>query len=76
MRKTQKDFVIENLLKNGAISRNFCLRNYITRLGAIIKELEYEGWSFLKYYGKTKGFKKENWKNYYYEVVGKPNKYR
>ncbi len=41
---TQIEFVKVHLLKNGSISRNFALNNYITRLGAIIHLLKKEGW--------------------------------
>ena len=44
--KTQKERVIGQLLKVGHISRNACLRNYISRLGAIICDLTKEGWGF------------------------------
>ena len=41
---TQSQFVKFHLLKNGSISRNFALNNFITRLGAIIYNLKKEGW--------------------------------
>lgn len=41
---TQKDWVVNRLIMKGKISRNECLRNYITRLGAIILRLKNEGW--------------------------------
>ena len=34
--KSQEQFVVNELLKNGKISRNQCLQRYITRLGALI----------------------------------------
>ena len=34
--KSQENFVVNELLKNGKISRNQCLQRYITRLGALI----------------------------------------
>jgi hypothetical protein len=43
---TQKDRVIKKLNHDSYITRNECLRNSITRLGAIIKKLEYAGWRF------------------------------
>lgn len=46
MKKTQKQIVINQLLENNEISRNWCLQNYISRLSAIIYTLEKEGWSF------------------------------
>jgi hypothetical protein len=44
--KSQKDRIVGVLLKTGKISRNACLRNYISRLGAIICVLKDEGWDF------------------------------
>ena len=34
--KSQEQYVVNELLKNGKISRNQCLQKYITRLGALI----------------------------------------
>lgn len=37
--------IIKNYLKvKGSISRNYCLSIFISRLGAHIKTLQYEGW--------------------------------
>lgn len=44
--KSQKDWVIKQLLDKGKISRNFALKNFISRLGAIICDLKEEGWDF------------------------------
>ena len=44
MKQTQKEFVVSKLKKDGSISRNFCLSNYISRLGSIINNLNREGW--------------------------------
>lgn len=46
--KNQKSFVINQLITKGQVSRNLCLKNFISRLGAwmcILKEqgLKYEG---------------------------------
>lgn len=43
---TQKIRVENKLLESGYITRNQCLRNYISRLSAIIQVLESEGWIF------------------------------
>lgn len=43
---SQKDRVVQRLLKVGYITRNECLSNYITRLSAYILELKEEGWVF------------------------------
>ena len=62
---SQKEIVINQLLKNGRISRNWCLQNYISRLSAIIQNLEEEGWQF------TTGFIE---KNYVYTILKCPLK--
>ena len=46
MKQSQKDRIIKRLLERGEISRNECLRNYISRLGAYIVILKKEGWEF------------------------------
>jgi len=43
---TQEEWIIERLRKNGSITRNECLRNYISRLGARISDLKAKGWVF------------------------------
>ncbi len=44
--KSQKQRVVGVLMRDGRITRNMCLNNYISRLSAIIQELEEEGWEF------------------------------
>jgi biotin-(acetyl-CoA carboxylase) ligase len=44
--KTQLNWVKQQLRQNGQISRNEALRNYISRLGAIILVLKKQGWQF------------------------------
>lgn len=44
--KSQSERVIGVLNQQGYITRNQCLRNYISRLGAIICALKAEGWDF------------------------------
>ena len=44
--KSQKERVVQRILDTGKISRNECLRNFISRLGAIIYKLTKEGWEF------------------------------
>ena len=43
---SQLNFVKQVLREKGEISRNFCLQNYISRLGARIIDLKAEGWEF------------------------------
>lgn len=47
---TQKEFVANRLRADGRISRNFCLKNYISRLGALINLLKKDGWEFDAFY--------------------------
>ena len=44
MLQSQKTWTINRLNSDGRVSRNEALKNYITRLGAIIWTLKYEGW--------------------------------
>ena len=43
---TQKEWVENILIADGKITRNKCLRNYISRLGAIISMLKKDGYEF------------------------------
>lgn len=50
MKQHQIEFVKQQILENGYISRNKCLRNHITRLGAIINILiNSHGYVFVNY---------------------------
>ena len=46
MKTSQKDRVLKRLRETGKISRNECLRNYISRLSAIMLDLKNEGVDF------------------------------
>ena len=61
--RTQKQWVISQLKENGEITRNQCLKNYISRLSGIIQVLEEEGWTF--YPHRLDG-------DYVYTVIDKP----
>lgn len=52
--QTQKLVVEGFLKKTGRVSRNQCLRLYISRLGAIINRLKHEGYKFETKRIKTK----------------------
>lgn len=45
-KQSQKTFVKQEIAKHGFITRNKCLRNYISRLSAIIFDLKEEGFEF------------------------------
>lgn len=53
---TQKERVVKRLLATGQVTRNECLRNYISRLGAIICDLQAEGWEFTAEYDDKKDY--------------------
>lgn len=46
MKKTQIKIVDNQLNKYGYISRNWCLRKFISRLSAIIYDLKKKGYQF------------------------------
>jgi hypothetical protein len=68
---TQKKWVIEQLEQNGKITRNECLKNYITRLGAIICDLKKDGYEFE--YGEYLSYG-TNKKDYIYRLKTTPKK--
>ncbi len=70
----QEQFVINELKQNGFISRNYCLNLYdlkvrpnITRLGAIICNLNKDGWQVEGKWEHHNGRK-----DFVYRVVGMP----
>jgi hypothetical protein len=65
---SQKALVRAVLKTDKKITRNYCLARHITRLGAIIKDLEYLKWEF-----KQRGYIGYNKEDYQYLLtkVGK-----
>lgn len=57
--KKQEIFIINYLIKHGTITRNFCIKNYISRLGSYVCKLNKGSW-------KIKG---QNFKGDYQYVV-------
>ena len=51
---TQKQWVENRLNDDGKITRNTCLKNYISRLGAIISMLKDDGYEFNTQYIEVK----------------------
>lgn len=68
---SQKDRVEQRLLKVGYITRNECLKNFISRLSAIIQDLEEEGWVFET---SRKGGNYKTEADYVYTAVRTPYK--
>ena len=69
LNNTQIRWVKNRLMANKKISRNECLREYISRLGAIIARLKNDGWVFDAKYKKVQT--KHGWggKDYVYYLV-------
>ena len=65
--KTQEDRIIYKLRHDNFVTRNEALRNFISRLGAIICDLQKKGWEFKGEFIKTK-----NGKDYKYTVIKFP----
>lgn len=84
MKKIQSQIVIEKLLKDGEISRNYALKNFITsRLGAWINILVSEGWKFdshkskdgdVIYHGRY--VKSKYGTDFVYTLVSAPKRFR
>jgi len=68
--KSQKKQVIEKLERDGHVTRNWCLRRYISRLSAIIYDLREEGWRFD---GEFIQNEKNRGKDYRYKLIHNPN---
>lgn len=68
--ETQRKWVLEQLEEQGFITRNQCLRQYISRLGAIICDLRKEGYEFDCEYKKT-----DQGKDYVYTLISYPGMY-
>lgn len=64
MQKTQLQFIRDHLKQNGHITRNFCLQNYISRLGARISDLKSEGMNI-----KGENLKTEHGTDYIYRLI-------
>jgi len=54
IKKSQTQWVMQKLRNHGQISRNQCLRSYISRLSAIIWVLRDAGWEFDTRYKEVK----------------------
>lgn len=52
-KRTQLELIRRKLVDDGFITRNECLKMYITRLGARINDLLREGWEIRGEYVKT-----------------------
>ena len=67
MKQSQEKWVIEQLKTTGEVSRNGALNNFISRLGAIVCNLNMEGWEISGSYRKT-----EHGKDFIYTLIEAP----
>lgn len=72
MKFTQQQFVINELETTGEVTRNTCLKNYISRLGAIICELKKDGWEFETYTRSNVKPDSTKGKDFIYKLVKRP----
>ena len=66
MKKTQKEIVLERMMKLGYIDNFYCIHNYILRLSDIIFRLRNEGMKIETKSGKELKKPKALHKNFYY----------
>ena len=66
---TQEQKVIRQLLDTGKCSRNWALSNYISRLGALVCDLNKSGWNITGDFVKT-----AHGKDYVYTLIESPIK--
>ena len=69
MKKTQLELVKKQLLENGQVSRNWCLQNFVSRLSAIVCNLQEEGFELEGAYVKT-----DHGRDYVYKLKSSPLK--
>lgn len=62
---TQTNIVKRKLADDGVVTRNWALKNYISRLGAIINKLRGEGWEIEEGEYVTTGYGKD----YQYKLI-------
>lgn len=81
MKKIQSLEVVEQLQATGTVSRNWALKNYISRLGAIIKSLVEVGYKFDSRKSKNgkevlhgRYVKTKNGRDYVYTIISFPKK--
>lgn len=67
MKQSQEKWVIERLKTTGEVSRNGALQNYISRLGAIIYNLNQKGYNISGEWRKT-----ENGRDFVYYLISEP----
>ena len=64
MKLTQVQFVLNELKEKGEVGRNYCLKNYLSRLGAVIAQLKRMGLNFRTEFRPT--FKGWEGRDYFY----------
>lgn len=70
--KSQKEWVVKQLLDKGKISRNFALKNFVSRLSALILDLRKEGWDFETEFIDSPKPDGSKGKNFVYKMIKTP----
>jgi hypothetical protein len=68
----QMDFILKQLCLKGEITRNECLRNFISRLSARIYDLKQDGWDIEGFYRPVIINGEKVGMDYVYKVIRKP----
>jgi hypothetical protein len=69
---SQKEFAKRSLLSKGEVTRNQCLTQYISRLGAIMCQLKKEGWEFETFERDNIKPDGSKGKDFVYKLVSRP----
>ena len=72
IKPSHRDFVVTQLNQTHIISRNMCLKNYITRLGALIWDLKQDGYEFTTYWEENIKPDGSKGKDFIYKVTKFP----
>lgn len=73
---TQREFVLSRLKKTGRVTRNECLRNFISRVSAIIYDLRQVGFEFEGYYVPVYKNGQKVGEDYEYKLIKTPKDFK
>ena len=68
---TQEQIIKNALTEHKKVSRNWAVKNYITRLGSIINRMNNAGWKIIGNYEKH-----EHGSDYVYTLIEKPSEFK
>jgi len=68
---TQEQIIKNLLISQKQVTRNWAVKNYITRLGSIVNRLNGSGWKIIGKYEKY-----EHGTDYVYTLIEKPSEFK